>query len=170
MALPATRNTNYTPGDPVKSVDLNEIQDLLISYVAPRWRWRMPILATDTTGPWHGTATSDASHAESDLVSGAISIVPLDLAVGDTIVDFGANTSPAGTSTVVVELHCNDQSGTDHTLDTFTTAITVGGLITKVGVAGAMVPLVVTNAVSYWLRIVATGFDLVAAGAKSGLV
>src|ERR1041384_5909428 len=30
MTLPASRNTNYTPASPVKSQDLNDIQDCII--------------------------------------------------------------------------------------------------------------------------------------------
>lgn len=165
--LPDSRNTTYTAGDPVKSVDLNDIQDC-IAALAARWRWKIPILNTDTSGPWHGTDISDGTLAAVDLVSAAIAIVPLDVAVGDIIYDFGVN-AIAGTSALVVSLHHNDGAGADTVVATFTTAAAAGGRLTMVGVAGALAPHTVLDGVGYWIRVVGTGYTLCAAGTRSGL-
>jgi len=100
VTLPLSRNTNYTPGSPVKSSDLNDMQDAFIGRkFPPTWSWRSPLgrAASEINVAWDFGGFVKATSG-----GAAIALIPVAPNVGDRITVIGARILGTGAGLPVV--------------------------------------------------------------------
>jgi hypothetical protein len=89
MALPLSRSTTYTPGAPVKSADLVDIQDsIVVGGHGPVWRTAIPLFTTNGGDGAYVDIDNDGIYATGYVVTA------LDVRPGDRLLDVYARVRP----------------------------------------------------------------------------
>jgi hypothetical protein len=110
MALPNSRNLTYSPGAPVRSVDLNDLQDQIIAMHAelrgPRLRF-IPAMAgkamSNTGAP---VGNFDDAHGEFQVQNVShVLWIPIELKQGERLLSVAAIVDPGGVAVASMRLH-----------------------------------------------------------------
>ena len=155
--LPSSRNTNYTPGAPVKSADLNDIQDAIISGKRGSLvRHLSPHLAVQRTG---AAITRGDDYIQFAAATATV-FVPLTLTQGEKITELSARVQDSGADSITMKLFKSDLTGAG------TGVVTqIGATQTSVGAAGlhetlslaGLAEVVGSTHFQYWVEFVKTG-------------
>lgn len=157
MALPLTRNTTYSNPSQVKSVDLNDVQDQIISIYAGKHGTRRRTFKASAGQQVVGTGgTWDAAGAWNSGATGDVFHVPLVVDQGERITAFYARVDPAATGVITVELR--KYNWATHTINPMVpTGASSGDALQMISVTGIVDPLAVVAAdADYYLEVTFT--------------
>ncbi|MEO7731240.1 MAG: hypothetical protein ABIY55_09730 [Kofleriaceae bacterium] len=155
--LPAARNTTYTAASPVRSVDLNDLQDCIIGKKFPStpfylpassWRVVLGVATLDTGGVW-------TLGAGTQLVR-EISLAP-GTRITSLIFSINRNSDPLSTGEFQLRLHSRTFGAVAQLL--FTDIVSSGSafaLRDSIAATRAGAPIVTVDGAMYWLSVTAT--------------
>lgn len=107
LVLPDSRNTTYTPGTPVKSADLNDIQDMIANKRKPlTWRAGLPIMFGGSS--WTAPTLSQLYLTSTGSTSSQFTI-PCE--EGDEVTNFELQAAGDGAADVAYVLHMVTMTG-----------------------------------------------------------
>lgn len=163
--LPTGRNTTYGADTPVKSADLNDLQDMVIGKkCGPTVRSSLPLLTSPGTWSYY---TTDGIVVSGVAGNAAYFAVPCE--EGDRITGFKVTASGNGVVDCTLELYVTDIGGTD-TLLGIVIDTNHSGVPSQVSLTGPFIPHVIAagerlkfralhNAANYFVYAYHTTYD-----------
>ncbi len=160
MLLPLVRNTDYTPGSPVRSADLDDIQDCIRGKKhGPVTRWSLPKGAFFDPGANWEQSTGLGSPFLFANAAGYVDI-PIDSEEGDVITGFSYRAKGDGAADCTTTLFvCSENMGTLTTIGSVTDVNQPGAGFSEVILAGPFVPHLMAAGEFLMLKAVATAIN-----------
>lgn len=152
---PATRSRTITinTGDPIPAALLDEIQDVIISdavasgAVGPRWEYRFPSPAGNSSNV---TLNTGNGFVACSSAPGLIQFIPMQSAVGRTVIGIGARIFGTGGGPSVVVTLFRSNSGAKAAVATLTIPTPAAAWTTYTATIAAHA---IVDGASYWIDV-----------------
>jgi hypothetical protein len=160
--LPTSRNTTYSPGTPVLSADLNDLQDIAITLTADVAAGKHGLITRVVPKAAAQWSASASGFTPTEWIAGASSqeiVFPIVLFVGETLTAVRFKVACAATDVVECEVFRN-QPATANVLQLGSTESSVGhaGALETVAVTGLTELATAGTSYSYYALVVVTAY------------